>query len=165
MLQFSFNIFQNIYIFQKFISPTLPNMQQQTHTSSKSNSEAFNQEDSVPGFRVESRERPTAVQLPGYSSTWNNMEGDNDQRTVPGRVCCSVRVANPCGIRKKGSSHSLIPQFGATDLRSTVEATDHNDSPDRHDENKNPEVKDAMVSIALLLLEQILMNSCKSARG
>jgi cyclin-dependent kinase 12/13 len=140
-------------------------MQQQTHTSSKSNSEVFNQEDSVPGFRVEPRERPTAVQLPGYSSTWNNMEGDNDQPTVPGRACCSVRVANPCGIRKKGSSHSLIPQFGATDLRSTVEATDHNDSPDRHDENKNPEVKDGMVSIALLLLEQILMKSCNSARG
>ncbi|XP_015698746.1 probable serine/threonine-protein kinase At1g54610 isoform X2 [Oryza brachyantha] len=119
-------------------------LKQQTHTSSKSNSDDLNPEDSVPGFRVESRARPTTVQLPGCSSAWNNMEGDNDQPTVPGRSCSSVRVANACATRKKGSSHSLIPQFGATDLRSTVEAADHNHPPDRDGGNKNPEVKDAM---------------------
>uniref|UniRef100_A0A0D9XXQ6 [RNA-polymerase]-subunit kinase n=1 Tax=Leersia perrieri TaxID=77586 RepID=A0A0D9XXQ6_9ORYZ len=116
-------------------------LKQQTHTSSKSNSKKFNPEDSVPGFRVEPRMRPTTVQLPGYGSSWNNMDGDNNDQptTVPGRTCSSVRVANACTVRKKGSSHSLIPQFGATDLRNNVdEAADHNNNnpPDRNGGNK-----------------------------
>ncbi|CAL5097888.1 unnamed protein product [Urochloa decumbens] len=93
-------------------------VKQPTHTTSKSTCEKFNAEDSVPGFRVEPRALPTSVQVP--ESTWT------DHHAVPGRVCSSVRVA-----RKKGSSHSNIPQYGATDLRNGVEITDHNLPSDR----------------------------------
>ncbi|OEL20004.1 putative serine/threonine-protein kinase [Dichanthelium oligosanthes] len=91
-------------------------LQQPTHTTSKSTCEKFNPEDSVPGFRVEARALPTSVQVPGY----------DDHHAVPGRVCSSVRVA-----RKKGSSHSNIPQYDATDLRNGTEITDHNQSANR----------------------------------
>ncbi|CAN6357920.1 unnamed protein product [Urochloa humidicola] len=99
-------------------------VKQPTHTTSRSTCEKFNPEDSVPGFRVEPRALPTSVQVP--ESTWNNMGGYADNHAVPGRVCSSVRVA-----RKKGSSHSNIPQYGATDLRNGIEITDHNLPSDR----------------------------------
>ncbi|CAN6335795.1 unnamed protein product [Urochloa humidicola] len=101
-------------------------LKQPTHTTSKSTCEKFNPEDSVPGFRVEPRALPTSVQVPEYGSTWNNMGGYADHHAVPGRVCSSVRVA-----RKKGSSHSNVPQYGATDLRNGIEITDHNLPSDR----------------------------------
>ncbi|KAJ1265182.1 hypothetical protein BS78_08G060000 [Paspalum vaginatum] len=99
---------------------------QPTHTTSKSTCEKFNSEDSVPGFRVEPRALPSSVQVPECGSTWNNMGGYADHRAVPSRVCSSVRVA-----RKKGSSHSNIPQYDAADLRNGIENTDHNQPADR----------------------------------
>ncbi|RCV35875.1 hypothetical protein SETIT_7G274900v2 [Setaria italica] len=96
-------------------------VKQPTHTTSKSTCEKFNTEDSVPGFRVEPRALPTSVQVPEYGSTWNNMGGYTDHHAVPGRVCSSVRVA-----RKKGSTHSNIPQYDTTDLRNGIEVADHN---------------------------------------
>ncbi|KAF8658041.1 hypothetical protein HU200_059505 [Digitaria exilis] len=111
-------------------SPTLPAFvtlqQQPTHTTSKSTCEKFNTEDSVPGFRVEPRALPTSVQVPECGSTWNNMGGYTHHHAVPGRVCSSVRVA-----RKKGSSHSNIPQYDPTDLRNGSEITYHDQPADR----------------------------------
>ncbi|XP_039835940.1 probable serine/threonine-protein kinase At1g09600 isoform X4 [Panicum virgatum] len=100
-------------------------VKQPTHNTSKSTCEKFNTEDSVPGFRVEPRALPTSVQVPECGSTWN-MRGYADHHAVPGRVCSSVRVA-----RKKGQSHSNLPQYDATDLKNGIEVTDHNQPADR----------------------------------
>lgn len=107
-----------------------------THTSSKSNCVKFNPEDSVPGFRVEPRPLPTTVQVPEFGST-RNMGGYADDSTVPGRACSSVHVANTSTSREKASSHSHIPQFGATDLRNAAEVTDQNQPPDRPTSSHN----------------------------
>ncbi|WVZ88853.1 hypothetical protein U9M48_035321 [Paspalum notatum var. saurae] len=101
-------------------------VKQPTHTTSKSTCEKFNPEDSVPGFWVEPRTLPSSVQAPECGSTWNNMGGYADHRAVPSRACSSVRVA-----RKKGSSHSNIPQYDAADLRNGIGNTDHNQPADR----------------------------------
>lgn len=80
----------------------------------------------MPGFRVEPRALPTSVQVPECGSTCNNMGGYTHHHAVAGRVCSSVRVA-----RKKGSSHSNIPQYDATDLRNGSEITYHDQPADR----------------------------------
>uniref|UniRef100_A0ACD5YIF3 Uncharacterized protein n=1 Tax=Avena sativa TaxID=4498 RepID=A0ACD5YIF3_AVESA len=109
------------------------------HTSSKSNSVKFNPDDSVPGFRVDPRLLPTMVQVPEFGST-RNMGGYTDDSMVPGRACSSVHVANTSTSMEKSSSHSHIPQFGATDLRNAAEVTDQNQPPDRpaSSHKKNP---------------------------
>lgn len=92
---------------------------------------------------MEPQALPTAVQAPEYESTWNNMGGYADHHAVPGRVCSSVRVA-----RKKGSSHSNIPQYDTTDLRNDVEITDHNQPADRPACSQNKDLQE--VSTLLL---------------
>ncbi|KAF8726134.1 hypothetical protein HU200_019874 [Digitaria exilis] len=124
-------------------SPTLPAFvtlqQQPTHTTSKSTCEKFNKEDSVPGFRVEPRALPTSVQVPECGSTWNNMGGYTHHHAVPGRVCSSVRVA-----RKKGSSHSNIPQYDPTDLRNGSEITYHDQPADRPASSHKKDLQELM---------------------
>jgi hypothetical protein len=133
---------------KKYISPTvhiLVTQQENAHTSSKSNSMKFNPEDSVPGFRVEPRPLPTTVQVPEFGST-RNMGDYNDGTTVPGRACSSVHVANTSTSREMASSHSHIPQFGATGLTNAAEVTNQNQPPDiPTSSHKNPpEVKDTI---------------------
>lgn len=114
----------------------------------------------MPGFRVEPRALQTSAKVPGFGSTWNNMGGYTDHSTVPGRACSSVRVANASStMRAKGSSHSHIPHLGATDLRNPVDAADQDHPLDRpaSSHKKNPEVKDAMVSILLLEEDKTLL--------
>jgi hypothetical protein len=81
----------------------------------------------VPGFRVEPR--PSVQDSECGSTTWNKMMGDSDHAAVPDRLCNSVHVGNPYTSRKKGFSHSNIPQFGAVDLRRN--GVDQNQPSDR----------------------------------
>jgi hypothetical protein len=55
--------------------------------------------------------------------------GDSDHAAVPVRVCNSVHVGNPYTSRKKGFSHSNIPQFGVADLRNGVDNAEQNQPP------------------------------------
>ena len=97
----------------------------------------------MPGFRVEPRALPTSVQVPECGSTWN-MRGYADHHAVPGRVCSSVRVA-----RKKGQSHSNLPQYDATDLKNGIEVTDHNQPADRPASSQKKDLQE----VSTLLLE------------
>ncbi|KAK3136331.1 hypothetical protein QOZ80_5BG0431880 [Eleusine coracana subsp. coracana] len=114
-------------------------VKQPTHTSSRSTCTQFNPEDSVPGFRVEPRAMEMSVQV-------NEMVGDSDHATVSSRVCNSVHVGNSYTSRKKGFSHSTIPQFGETDLRNRVDNTDQNQPSDRpaSPQRKDQEAKDTV---------------------
>jgi cyclin-dependent kinase 12/13 len=133
-------------------------LQQPTHSSSKSTCEQLNPEDdSVPGFRVEPPrplETSSVHQDSECGSTWSRVMGDS---AVPGRVCNSVHVGNPYTSRKKGFSHSNIPQFGAVDLRNGVDSSDQNqpsDGPVPSQSNDQEEV-----SSIIILKEHTILNN------